>query len=98
LCDTTFDVGAWNTALTKNDIAHSIDTRLDLPKSKSFEVIESLLEIIKRTLENGEDFLISGFGKFSVRDKKERMGRNLHTGEKMLLRARRGQGSRRLEF
>jgi integration host factor subunit alpha len=76
-------------ALTKNDIVHSIYMGLDLSKAKSFEVIESLLEIIKKALENGEDCLISGFGRFSVKEKKERIGRNPQTGEKMLLRARR---------
>jgi integration host factor subunit alpha len=76
-------------ALTKNDIVHSIYTRLDLPKSESVEVLGSLLEIMKRTLANGEDVLISKFGKFSVKEKRERMGRNPETGEKMLLRGRR---------
>ncbi len=76
-------------ALTKNDIVHSIYTRLDLPKYKSLEAVESLLEIIKKSLENGEDVLISGFGKFRVREKRERMGRNPQTAEQMKLRARR---------
>jgi integration host factor subunit alpha len=76
-------------ALTKNDIVHSIYTRLELPKYKAEEIAESLLEIMKRTLANGEDVLISGFGKFSVKEKNERMGRNPQTGEKMLLRGRR---------
>ena len=76
-------------ALIKNDIVHTISVALELPKSKSFAVIESLLDIMKRSLADGEDILISGFGRFSVKDKKERMGRNPHTGEKMLLRARR---------
>ena len=52
-------------------------------------MIESLLEIIKRTLESGEDILISGFGKFSVKEKSERRGRNPHTGEDMMMDARR---------
>jgi integration host factor subunit alpha len=76
-------------ALTKNDVVHSIYMRLGLPKYTSEKVVESLLEIIKRTLENGEEVLISGFGKFSVKDKRERIGRNPQTGEKMLLRGRR---------
>ena len=76
-------------ALTKNDIVFSIYTKLDIPKYKSEQAVESLLEIIKRTLENGEDVLISGFGKFSVKEKRARMGRNPQTGEKMLLRGRR---------
>jgi integration host factor subunit alpha len=53
-------------------------------------VIESLLEIIKKTLENGEDVLISRFGKFSVKDKGERRGaRNFATGDNLTLNARR---------
>ncbi len=76
-------------ALTKNDIAHSIYTRLDIPKNRSLELVESVLEIMKKALENGEDVLISGFGKFCVKDKRERMGRNPQTSESMKLRARR---------
>ncbi len=48
-----------------------------------------MLEIIKNTLENGEDMLLSGFGKFCVRDKKKRRGRNPATGDRMMLDARR---------
>jgi len=51
--------------------------------------VESLLEIIKSTLESGEDVLISGFGKFRVRDKTKRRGRNPATGDDMMLRPRR---------
>jgi integration host factor subunit alpha len=58
-------------------------------KKESFDLVESLLEIIKKTLENGEDVLISGFGKFCVNEKKERRGRNPQTGEKLTLRSRR---------
>ena len=76
-------------ALTKDDIADSIYRRLDLPKYKSIEVFESLLEIIKKTLVNGEHVLITGFGKFCVKNKRERMGRNPQTAEQMKLRARR---------
>jgi integration host factor subunit alpha len=52
-------------------------------------VVDSLLEIIKRTLENSEDVLISGFGKFCVKDKRERRGRNPQTGDDMMLGERR---------
>jgi integration host factor subunit alpha len=76
-------------ALTKDDIADSIYRRLDLPKYKSIEVLESLLEIIKKTLVNGQDVLITGFGKFCAKNKRERMGRNPQTAEQMKLRARR---------
>ena len=48
-----------------------------------------MLETIKKTLENGEDVLISGFGKFLVKEKKERNGRNPATGNSLILDARR---------
>ena len=51
--------------------------------------VESLVEIMKRTLEGGEDVLISGFGKFCVKEKKKRRGWNFHTGESITLNARR---------
>ncbi len=76
-------------ALTKNHIAHSVYTQLDLPKNRSVELVESLLEIIKKSLENGEDVLISGFGRFCVRDKRQRKGRNPQTSEDMILKPRR---------
>jgi integration host factor subunit alpha len=75
-------------ALTKSDIVASIHD-LGLTKKKSVEVIESLLEIIKRSLESNEDVLISGFGKFCVKDKASRRGRNPATGEDLILRRRR---------
>ncbi len=54
-----------------------------------FNMIETLIEIIKSTLETGEEVLISGFGKFAVKEKAERRGRNPATGEDMMLKARR---------
>ena len=74
-------------ALTKSDIVASIHD-LGLTKKKSVEVIESLLEIIKRSLESSEDVLISGFGKFCVKNKAKRKGRNPATGEDLMLRDR----------
>ncbi len=76
-------------ALTKNDVIQSVYTQLDIPKKKSVELVESLLEIIKKSLENGEDVLISGFGKFCVKNKRERKGRNPQTAEDMILKPRR---------
>jgi integration host factor subunit alpha len=76
-------------ALTKNHIVDSVYSKLGLPKNKAVDVVESLLEIMKKTLENGEDVLISGFGKFSVKEKKQRRGRNPQTSEEMMLRQRR---------
>jgi len=55
---------------------------------KATELVESLLELIKTTLESGEDVLVSGFGKFCVQSKKERQGRNPATGEDLMLAPR----------
>jgi integration host factor subunit alpha len=74
-------------ALTKNDIVTSIHD-LGFTKKKSVEIIESLLEIIKSTLEKNEDVLISGFGKFCVKQKKQRRGRNPATGDDLMLEER----------
>jgi integration host factor subunit alpha len=75
-------------ALTKSDIVASVH-ELGLTKKKSVDVIENLLEIIKRSLESSEDVLISGFGKFCVKDKAKRRGRNPATGKDLMLRGRR---------
>ncbi len=75
--------------LNKADLIDSIYNQLDLPKTKSAHVVDSLLEIIKKTLEDGEDVLISGFGKFCVRKKNKRRGRNPQTGKDLMLGERR---------
>ncbi len=76
-------------ALTKSDIVESIYNQLGFPRSQSTEAIEILLEIIKRSLEDGDDVMVSGFGKFCVRDKAQRKGRNPATGQDMMLDKRR---------
>jgi integration host factor subunit alpha len=81
--------GARMGALTKEWIINSIYNEVGLSKSQSRVVVESLLEIMKQALENGEDVLVSGFGKFVVKDKSERRGRNPQTTEDLQLRARR---------
>ncbi len=75
--------------LTKDLIIDSIRKDCDLVKTQSAKMFETLLEIIKSTLESGEDVLISGFGKFCVKDKNERRGRDPQTGEDKMLRTRR---------
>ena len=75
--------------LTKAQIVESIQNQTGFPKNKSSDIVESLLEIIKSTLASGDDVLVSGFGKFKVREKKERKGRNPATGEDMMLEPRR---------
>ena len=75
--------------ITKADIINLIYKNSDLQKQKSRIIVESLLEIIKHTLETGEDVLISGFGKLCVKDKSERRGRNPQTGDNLILDGRR---------
>lgn len=76
-------------ALTKTEITEKIQKKLDISKSDSYDIMEALLEIIKNTLEKGEDVMISGFGKFCVNEKKARKGRNPATDQEMILPARR---------
>ena len=76
--------------LTKADLIVSTYNQVGLSKTKSTKAIESLLDIIKKTLEDGEDVLISRFGKFYVKDKGKRRGaRNFATGDNLTLNARR---------
>ena len=75
--------------LTKADIIKAVAEQNGYTKKKSIETVEAILEIIKRTLETGEDVLISGFGKFCVKEKKQRRGRNPATDETMMLAQRR---------
>jgi integration host factor subunit alpha len=71
--------------LTKADLIDAICNQLDLLKTKSSKVVEALIEIIKRALKNGEDVLITGFGKFYVKEKRKRKGRNPQTREDLML-------------
>ena len=74
--------------LTKEDLVTAIAEANGYPRNRSVELVETLLELIKSKLASGEDALISGFGKFSVKEKRERRGRNPATGDDMLLRPR----------
>jgi integration host factor subunit alpha len=74
--------------LTKIQIVELIQNHLGLPKNKSTDIVETLLEIIKRTLASGEDVMISNFGRFCVKEKKERKGRNPATGDDLMLEPR----------
>ena len=75
-------------SVTKADIVQSIMDQIGFTKNQSSEVIETLLEVIKRTLASGEDVLVSGFGKFCVNEKAQRKGRNPATGDAMMLKPR----------
>ena len=75
--------------LTKADIALKVAERCGFMRNEASEIIEKLLEIMKSRLISGEDVMISGFGKWSVKSKGARRGRNPQTGEPILLGARR---------
>ena len=74
--------------LTKAHIVENLFARNIFTKSECAEIVETLFEIVKKTLEEGEDVLISGFGKFSVKDKNQRRGRNPQTGSPIMLSPR----------
>ena len=74
---------------TKSDLVNAVAEANGFPLNRSIEIIEILLELIKAKLAAGEDVLISGFGKFCIKKKRERRGRNPATGEDLMLEARR---------
>ena len=75
--------------LTKAQIIENIAETNGFTRIKSVETTEIMLELIKSTLASGEDVLVSGFGKFCVKKKSERRGRNPATGKDMMLPPRR---------
>jgi integration host factor subunit alpha len=74
--------------LTKEKIINDVYNHVGLSKNQSRLVVETLFEIIKKTLETGENLLVSGFGKFMVKYKVARRGRNPQTEEDLQLRER----------
>ena len=75
-------------ALTKAQIAEMLADENGFTKVRSVEIVEILLEIIKKSLASGDDVLVSGFGKFCVQNKRQRRGRNPATGDDLMLDAR----------
>jgi len=76
-------------ALTKADFAEALFDELGLNKREAKDIVESFFEEIKSSLEQGQQVKISGFGKFELRDKNSRPGRNPKTGEEIPITARR---------
>ena len=74
--------------LTKAHIMEAVADQIGYPKNKSSEIVEILLELIKSSLASGDDVLISNFGKFCVKEKRERKGRNPATGDDMMMKPR----------
>jgi integration host factor subunit alpha len=76
--------------LTKADVVQQVyEKHQNMSKAEAVEAVESFLRLSKDTLIKGSDLLISGFGKFHVRDKNPRRGRNPQTGQALDLDARR---------
>jgi integration host factor subunit alpha len=75
-------------ALTKDKLVTRLQTQIGMTKPKSRHIVERLFVIMKTTLADGEDLLISGFGTFLVRQKNARRGRNPQTQEALMLKAR----------
>jgi len=76
-------------SLTKDHIVKAVAKENGYLVNQTIEIVETLLELIKSKLVSGDDVLISGFGKFCVKEKHERRGRNPATGEDMMMKARR---------
>ena len=75
--------------MTKADIVETIYERVGFSKKESAELVETVFDVIKDALVNGEKVKFSGFGNFIVREKNARKGRNPQTGEEIQLEARR---------
>ena len=73
---------------TTKEIANYISDNLGIPMHESQRLVKSTLEIIKDDLANGNEVMISGFGKWSVKKKGQRKGRNPQTGEEIVIEAR----------
>jgi integration host factor subunit alpha len=71
--------------LTKAHIVENLLAKNLFTKRESAQIVETLFELLKQSLEEGDDVLISGFGKFSVREKSRRRGRNPQSGEPIML-------------
>jgi len=75
--------------MTKADIVGNVYENVGISKKESAEIVELVFEIIKETLEGGNNVKISGFGNFILRDKTPRRGRNPQTGDEIEISARR---------
>ena len=74
--------------LTKIEIVDMLYEHIGLPKNGCIKIVESFFDIIKSELEKGNPVMVSGFGKWTVKSKKERKGRNPKTGESIAIKAR----------
>ena len=75
-------------ALTKNEMVSKLIEQAEIDNKTAMQSVEAIIEIMKSTLESGEDVLVSGFGKFCVNEKNSRKGRNPATGDDLILPAK----------
>ncbi len=75
--------------MTKADMVELVYERIGVSKREAAKIVETIFDIIKETLEEGENVKISGFGSFNIQHKKPRRGRNPQTGEEITISARR---------
>jgi integration host factor subunit alpha len=78
--------------VTKADIVDHVFEKVGFSKKEATEIVESIFDIVKRHLENGQKVKVSGFGTFVVHDKQPRRGRNPQTGDSIVIRGRRVLG------
>lgn len=78
-----------NSTVTKADIVDKVYEKIGFSKKEASDLVELVFDTLKNTLSNGEKIKISGFGKFEVKQKKERIGRNPQTGDRITISARR---------
>ncbi|MFZ0944885.1 MAG: integration host factor subunit alpha [Syntrophobacteraceae bacterium] len=74
--------------ITKAHIVEALFAQNIFTKPESAQIIDTLFELIKQSLQNGEEVFVSGFGKFLVKEKQARIGRNPQTGEPIMLPSR----------
>ncbi len=82
-------MGKRKDGMTKADIVERVHRKVGLSKKEINSIVESVFDIIKEMLQSEDKIVISGFGKFSIRNKKARRGRNPQTGEDLEISARR---------
>jgi integration host factor subunit alpha len=75
-------------ALTKTEVIQQVQNKTGMTKKESMAGVDALFEIIKNELSHGKPIKISGFGKWTVMEKKARNGRNPQTGKAMTITAR----------
>ena len=76
-------------AITKIEIIKTLYEHIGIPKAECISIVESFFDIIKSEFEKGKPVMVSGFGKWTVKSKKARKGRNPKTGKEMTIDARR---------